>query len=94
MKRIDRWLLTALLRRNPNLTEHADVPEVLGAARVTAGMTRAQVADALAIPVVEVLAFDLGLTDPRLSRIRRYTHAVGAMVHTDVTYPTTEEPKP
>ena len=91
MKRIDRWLLLILLRRNPNLANAADVPEVLAAARATTGMTRAQVGDALAIPVVDVLAFDLGLTDPRLSRIRRYTHAVGAMVSTDVTYPTTEE---
>lgn len=91
MKRIDRWLLRQLIRRNPALATDAGLPEALAGARASGGMTRAQLADALDQDVEWVLAFDLGVIDPSLSAVRYYAYAAGVMVgHTVVTAPPAE----
>jgi len=81
MKVIDRLLLAALVRRHPVIASGAlDLPEALASSRAALGVTRSEVAHRTAGSVVEVLAFDLGITDPRLSTLRRYAHAAGLTV--------------
>ncbi|WP_280413150.1 helix-turn-helix domain-containing protein [Nocardia asiatica] len=91
MNRTTRWLLRRLLRQNPRLATDITVTDVLTEARVTARITRDQVADRTGVTSERVLALELGLIDPRLSEIRRYAHAIGALSQFRVITPTEGE---
>jgi DNA-binding XRE family transcriptional regulator len=54
-------------------------------ARKDAGLTQSDVAEALGIKQSSVAAFERHDNDPRLSTIRRYALAVGALVRHEVT---------
>lgn len=85
MKLIDRVLLTALVRRHPDIADgELDLPQALAAARAASGVTRRDVAQRVGVSVADVLAFDLGVSDPPLSGVRRYAHASGVFVTHEV----------
>lgn len=52
--------------------------------RIDAGMTQEQVAHGMGISQAAVARIESGTRDPRLSTLRRYAIAVGAMVSHDV----------
>ncbi|MEZ5087427.1 MAG: helix-turn-helix transcriptional regulator [Tessaracoccus sp.] len=48
--------------------------------RITRGLTQTQVADALGVKQPSIAHFETHDSNPTLSRIRRYAHAVGALI--------------
>lgn len=77
MKRIDRWLLQLLARRNPQLIHETDLPEQLAGHRAITGTSRAEIAATMDSDPIRVLAFEMGLLDPPMSEVRRYAWAAG-----------------
>jgi len=85
----DRQIYRSLrrrLRRRPELATENSLQEVLCAARVRHGLSRAQVAEVMGVDVEWVLAFESGDTDPRLSDIRLYAVAAQTMVRHAVLF--------
>lgn len=64
--------------------DHAIMMRELIRARRASGLTRGNVADMLGEPESVILEFET-TSDPTLSLLRRYAHAVGARIRTEVT---------
>lgn len=69
-----------VLRANLLAENDQALMDALVRVRIKRGMTQAQVAEAMGIKQPTVADFEAHDSNPTLSRIRRYAHAVGALV--------------
>ncbi|AHH20798.1 hypothetical protein NONO_c60220 [Nocardia nova SH22a] len=72
-------------KTTPEQANEITVQETLMAARIMNGITRAELASRWGVTVEQVMAFERGETDPRLSEIRRYAHAARALASWTLT---------
>lgn len=64
------------------------------AARIHRGITRRELAEQIGITTEDVLAFERGETDPRLSELRRYAKAANALTQWEVISPERAQQNP
>lgn len=69
-----------MLRADYLAEQHLDLLTALVQVRKEARLTQQQVADRLNVTQANVAAFERHGNDPKLSTIRKYAHAVGALI--------------
>lgn len=74
-------------KATPEQAQEVTIQETLMASRIIQGITRAELAGRWGVTVEQVIAFERGETDPRLSEVRRYAHAASTLASWTVAVP-------